>query len=61
MGPSGEAQNRPPMAICVPDHIYWDPIIFEPEIGQHTSEILEGWLGFNQQTIKQMRENRVIS
>ena len=36
-------------------------IIFEPEIGQHTSEILEGWLGFNQQTIKQMRENRVIS
>ena len=39
-----------------------DPnIIFEPEIGQHTNEILKGWLGFNQQTIKQMRENRVIT
>ena len=36
-------------------------IIFEPEIGQHTNEILKGWLGFNQQTIEQMRENRVIT
>ena len=36
-------------------------IIFEPEIGQHTNEILESWLGFDQQVIEQMRENRVIA